>query len=151
ASAPAPLQVSCDDDAVVGEGRWTDARNWTYVFRSAPGPGVKCVANVDEGFRSLSGQPITGKTSYSFATGGPQVTNRRPYGDTINEDQVFILQFNGVVDADSLRDNTHCAVQGLGEAVPVRLIAEADQRSDILDAAYMGSSVNDPAVQLLQC
>ncbi|WP_026067694.1 alpha-2-macroglobulin family protein [Pusillimonas noertemannii] len=151
AAAPAPLRVSCDDDSVVGDGRWTDARNWTYVFRSAPGPGVKCSASVDSGFRTLGGQAITGTTSYSFATGGPHVVSRRPWGDTIDEDQIFLLQFNGAVDPQTLLAHTHCAVQGLGEAVPVRLVDDAAQRKALLEAAYMGDSADDPAIQLLQC
>ncbi|WP_397473043.1 alpha-2-macroglobulin family protein [Pusillimonas sp.] len=151
AAAPAPMRISCDDDSVQGDGRWTDARNWTFVFRTAPGPGVTCTATVDPAFRTLNGQGITGKTSFAFGTGGPHVIGRRPYGDSANEDQVFILRFNGAVDPGSLRDNTHCAVQGLGEAVPVRLIDDPTQRNAILDAAYMGDYVDDPAVQLLQC
>ncbi|MDX3895796.1 alpha-2-macroglobulin family protein [Pusillimonas sp.] len=151
AAAPAPLRISCDDESLVGDGRWTDAKNWTYVFRTAPGPGVTCTASVDAGFRTLSGQAVTGKTSFSFATGGPHVVSRRPYGDTVDEDQIFLLQFNGAVDAKTLRANAHCTVEGLGEAVPVRLVDDPAQRKAILEAAYMGDSMDDQAVQLLQC
>lgn len=151
AAAPAPVHVACDNDALVGDGRWTDSRNWTYVFRAPPGPGVKCSANVDEAFRTSAGQRITGKASYTFGTGGPQVVEVRPYGNQADEDQIFILQFNGAVNSATLRDYTHCAVQGLGEAVPVRLIDEPEQRKALLEAAYMEPFIDDQAVQLLQC
>ena len=151
AAAPAPMQVACDDDSVTGNGRWTDTRNWTFVFERAPGPGVKCMATVRPAFRTLGGHSITGKSSYVFGTGGPQVVSRLPYGDSVDEDQIFVLRFNGAVDSASLLKNTHCAVQGLGEAVPVRLIDDPAQRNAILDAAYMEDYVDDPAIQLLQC
>lgn len=151
AQSPAPLQVVCDDIAVTGNGRWTDARNWTYVFKSAPGPGVSCSAKVAAGFVALNGQAITGKTSFSFGTGGPHVVERRPYGDTIDEDQIFVLRFNGAVDASSLEGNTHCSVQGLGEAVPIRLINDVAQREAIFEASYVYAEPDDQAIQLVQC
>lgn len=151
ARSPAPLEVVCDDATVAGDGRWTDARNWTYVFKSAPGPGVSCSATIATGFAALNGQAITGKTSFSFATGGPHVVERRPYGDTVDEDQIFVLRFNGAVDAQSLQSSAHCAVQGLGEAVPVRLIDDAAQREAIFDASYVYAEPDDQAVQLVQC
>src|SRR5690606_28380709 len=151
AAAPAPLRISCDDESLVGDGRWIDAKNWTYVFRTAPGPGVTCTASVDAGFRTLGGQAVTGKTRFSFATGGPHVVSRRPYGDTVDEDQIFVLQFNGAVNTRTLQANGHCTVQGLGAAVPVRLVDDPAQPKPILEAAYLGDSMDAKAVQLLQC
>jgi len=151
AQAPAPLTVSCNDASLVGDGRWTDARNWTYVFRTPPGPGVQCTASLDGSFRTLAGSALTGKAAYTFGTGGPQVVSRQPYGDIVDEDQVFILQFNGAVDSASLEKHAHCSVQGLGEAVPIRLIDEPAQRKAILEAAYLSESVDDASVQLVQC
>lgn len=149
--ATAPLVITCDDETVIGDGNWTDPRNWSYVFRTAPGPGVSCSANVDPGFRTLKGQALSGRTAFSFSTGGPHVVSQRPYGDIIDEDQVFILTFNGPVNTTTLQEKAHCAVRGLGEAVPVRLLQDPAQRKEILDAAYMVNHVNNPAVQLLQC
>ncbi|HUH88354.1 MAG TPA: MG2 domain-containing protein, partial [Pusillimonas sp.] len=149
--APAPLVVTCDDDTVVGDGNWADASSWSYVFRARPGPGVSCAARVDDNFRTLSGQAISGRTQFSFTTGGPHVVTRIPYGDTIDEDQIFVLMFNGAVNAQSLEDHTHCQVQGLGEAVPVRLINDPVQREALLEAAHLDQSFDDQALQLLQC
>ena len=42
-----PMFVHCDDPDVQGQGRWVDARHWTYVFTERPGPGVQCQASVD--------------------------------------------------------------------------------------------------------
>ena len=58
--AAAPLRVECDDAGVKGQGRWVDARRWTYVFIQAPGPGVRCEAKVDKAFRTLAGETLRG-------------------------------------------------------------------------------------------
>ena len=148
----APVDVACNDPELKGEGKWLDGRRWTYVFDREPGPGVQCVATARPDFRGLNNQPIAGKTRFSFQTGGPVLSSHQPYGDTIDEDQVFLLRFNGDVDPDSILAHVHCAVQGLGESVPVRLITGED-RKDILRAAFfsMADNWDTPATQLLQC
>ncbi|WP_353152096.1 MG2 domain-containing protein [Pollutimonas bauzanensis] len=150
--APAPMDVECDDPQLQGHGRWLDAKRWTYVFESQPGPGVSCTAKIRPDFRTLANEALTGKTSFAFQTGGPIVQETRPYGSTIDEDQVFVLRFNGDVDANTLLANTHCLVEGLGEAVPVRSIT-GDERKGILKAAFYSrdSAMDTAATQLLQC
>lgn len=150
--AAPPVDVVCDDPAVKGQGRWLDAKRWTYVFNEVPGPGIHCKATLRPSFRSLANEAVTGKTSFAFQTGGPAITTSRPYDTTIAEDQVFVLRFNGDVDADSLVDNSRCLVEGVGEAVPVRLVS-GQARRDILKAVYysMSDEWDTPATQLLQC
>lgn len=150
--APPPVQLECDDPELKGNGRWLDDRRWIYVFTGAPGPGITCQAKLDPSFQLLNNELVSGKTSFSFQTGGPVVTSTRPYGSTIAEDQVFVLRFNGEVDSASLLKNSRCLVQGLGEAVPLRLIT-GDARKQILDAVYYSQSqkLDTDATQLLQC
>lgn len=150
--APAPMDVACDDPAVKGQGRWLDAKRWTYVFNEAPGPGVQCSATMRPDFRSLANETVSGKAAFSFRTGGPAITASYPYDKTIAEDQVFVLRFNGDVDANSLAASARCLVEGLGEAVPVRLVS-GEARRDILKSVYysMSDEWDTPATQLLQC
>ena len=150
--APAPVLVQCDDPELKGNGRWLDDRRWTYVFTKNPGPGVSCDIQLDPSFQTLDNSAVSGKTSFSFRTGGPVVSSMRPYGPTIAEDQVFVLRFNGKVDADSVLHNSRCLIEGLGEAVRPRLIT-GDARKQILDAAYYSRSEqwDTEATQLLQC
>ncbi|WP_245150659.1 alpha-2-macroglobulin family protein [Pollutimonas harenae] len=150
--APPPVRIECDDPELSGNGRWLDGKRWTYVFTDNPGPGVTCKAELDPSFQALNNEPVTGKTSFSFQTGGPIVTSMRPYGSTIAEDQVFALRFNGAVDSASLLKHSRCLVQGLGEAVPLRLIT-GDARKQILDVIDRSESQDwdTEATQLLQC
>src|SRR5690606_15566752 len=90
--------------------------------------------------------------SFSFETGGPMVVSSQPYGTTIDEDQVFVLRFNGEVDAATLREHAHCQVEGLGETVPVRSV-EGKARKEILKAVFysMSEAWDTPSTQLVQC
>src|SRR3546814_19040261 len=89
---------------------------------------------------------------YTTLFRSPIIKGSRPYDSTIAEDQVFVLQFNGDVDPDSVLAHSRCLVEGLGEAVPVRLIS-GQARQDILKAVYysMSEQWNTPSTQLLQC
>jgi len=148
--AAAPLRVECDDAGVKGQGRWVDARRWTYVFIQAPGPGVRCEAKVDKAFRTLAGETLRGKTRFSFSTGGPHIVDTRPYGPEVDEEQIFVLHFNGKVDPATLLAHSACLAQGLGEEIPVRVI-EGDQRKAILDASDIPDDRRDASFQLVQC
>ncbi len=148
--AAAPVDVICDDASVQGQGRWTDSRHWTYVFTSGPGPGVHCSATVKPSFRTLAGEAIQGRTRFGFETGGPHIVDSRPYGSIVDEDQVFVLRFNGPVKPDTLLANTSCLVDGLGEEVPVRLIV-GEERDSILEAGYIPKTHRNAATQLVQC
>ncbi|NYT36945.1 alpha-2-macroglobulin [Allopusillimonas soli] len=150
-SAP-PMQVQCNDAKLKGHGRWLDARSWVYAFEQTPGPGVKCTASLDPTFRSSLTQAIDGATNFSFQTGGPVLRERRPYGGRIAEDQIFALTFNGDVDPNTLEAHTHCLVEGLGEAVPVRLVT-GETRRELIKAIYYwdDDSRDNPALQLVQC
>ena len=149
--AAPPVVVECNDPELKGSGRWLDGRRWTHVFEQNPGPGVMCTAKLDPAFKALNDEKITGKTSFSFQTGGPIITNAGPYSSArIAEDQIFILRFNGSVDPESLISNSRCLVEGVGEAVPLRLISDPEIRQQTLKAAYW-PRWNDDATQLVQC
>lgn len=148
--APAPFEVSCDDDSLTGAGRWIDGRHWVYEFTRQPTAGVSCTVAPSANFRDLEGRAIEDAERYAFSTGGPRVSSRTPWSGNIVEDQIFILTFNADVQATSLSAHAVCRVQGIGETVPVRLI-EGETRRQILEANYMKDRIDDPSVHLLQC
>ena len=131
--APAPINLSCSDaSATKGTGRWTGEREWVFDFESDLPPGVRCTATVKPGFKSASGAELTGAKSYQFNSGGPFVQTIRPNPyQAIDEEQFFVLQFNGPATTTSVQANVWCTVEGVGERVPVRLI-EGAQRAEIL-------------------
>ena len=133
--APAPLAISCNDAAASkGTGRWTSEREWVFDFEADLPPGMRCTATVKPEFKSASGALLTGAKSYQFNSGGPFVQGVRPNTyQQLDEEQFFVLQLNGPATTESVQANVWCALEGVGERVPVRMI-EGAQRTDLLKA-----------------
>ncbi|WP_210392652.1 alpha-2-macroglobulin family protein [Variovorax sp. PAMC 28711] len=126
--APAPLAVSCTDAAAAkGTGRWTGEKQWVYDFENDLPPGVRCTVTRIASFKSGTGAEITGTERYQFNSGGPFVRNIQPSYGKIDEQQSFVLQLNGPATLASVRENVWCAVDGVGERVPVKLIEGAER------------------------
>ncbi|WP_315128875.1 MG2 domain-containing protein [Comamonas antarctica] len=131
--AAAPLQLACSDaQAAAGTGRWTSEREWVFDFARALPPGVRCTAQLQAGLKSPSGQVLTGTTRYQFSTGGPQAISIAPSTyESIDEAQYFVLRFNGPVARDTLLANAYCALEGVGERIPLRWI-DGSERTELL-------------------
>lgn len=153
AGAAAPLGLSCSDaQAAKGSGRWVNEKQWVFDFENDLPPGVRCTVSRAPGFTTPGGQPLTGPASWRFNTGGPFVRSIRPGGGTIDEEQVFLLQLNGAATAQSIRDNVWCAIEGLGERVPITLV-EGEQRTALLQSTGLAeAAARDPQRFItLQC
>ena len=126
--APAPLVVSCTDAAAgKGTGHWTGEKQWVYDFENDLPPGVRCTVTRIADFKSGTGADLTGPERYQFNSGGPFVRNVQPSYGKIDEQQLFALELSGPATLASVRQNVWCAVDGVGERVPVRLIEGADR------------------------
>ncbi len=132
---PPPLRLDCNDpQASAGQGRWVNERSWVFDFNELLPPGVRCTVQVAPGFRGPDGKPLTGPQSHRFQTGGPVLRQAFPSdASTIEEDQHFLLRFNGTVAAESVRANSYCAMDGLGERIAVRLIT-GTERQQLIEA-----------------
>jgi alpha-2-macroglobulin len=128
-----PFEISCE---FPGTGRWVDTRRWVYDFEAPLPSGVYCEFRLRGDIRSLTGQEITGERAFAFSTGGPAILSTHPYeGDeSIDEEQIFILELDGPPDEASLRANVHFAVEGVGERIEVRVVT-GNRRRQILDQA----------------
>ncbi|MET1116992.1 MAG: alpha-2-macroglobulin family protein, partial [Comamonas sp.] len=131
--AAAPLQLTCSDaQAAAGTGRWTSEREWVFDFTRALPPGVRCTAQLQAGVKSPTGQAPTGTTRWQFSTGGPQALSIVPSTyQAIDEAQFFVLRFNGPVARETLLANGYCALEGVGERIPLRWI-EGNERTELL-------------------
>nr|WP_245638589.1 MG2 domain-containing protein [Hydrogenophaga palleronii] len=132
--APAPVSLSCSDaQATQGNGRWINEREWAFDFENDLPPGVSCTVQARSGFKSPKGTELAVSRS-SFNTGGPFVQQVRPgTSSRIDEEQYFVLRLNGAATTASVQSRVWCAVEGLGERVPVRLI-EGRERTELLKA-----------------
>ncbi|HSV46538.1 MAG TPA: MG2 domain-containing protein, partial [Ramlibacter sp.] len=132
--AAAPLSLSCSDaQATQGTGRWTGEREWVFDFAADLPPGVSCTVQPRAGFKPAKGAELAGGP-WRFSTGGPFVQQIRPgtYA-AIDEEQFFALQLNGPATPQSIQDKVWCKLDGVGERVPIRPLADKD-RAELLKA-----------------
>jgi uncharacterized protein YfaS (alpha-2-macroglobulin family) len=135
-SAAASLRCS-DARASKGSGRWINDREWAFEFENDLPPGVQCSVQASPGLKSPKGAELTGASQFSFSTGGPFVQSIFPNTyQRIDEEQYFLIQLNGPATPESVQANVWCAVQGLGEKVPVRLL-DAATRQSLLKVRYL--------------
>jgi uncharacterized protein YfaS (alpha-2-macroglobulin family) len=117
----APLAMACD---VAGAGRWVDPATYVWEFaRPLPG-GTTCKATLKPGLKTLAGHYLVGTRSFTIDAGGPYARAVLPgSGDEeIEEGQSFFVATNGPVDRRSVAAGAYCAVDGIGERIPVDLL-----------------------------
>jgi uncharacterized protein YfaS (alpha-2-macroglobulin family) len=117
--AAAPVRIDCADAstsaAPAGQGRWADERTWTFEFADALPPGIEC---------TVAAHAPDGERLGRFASGGPAVAQALPWpGSEIEEDQHFVLRLTGSAVARDVLERVYCRIEGLGDRIPVRLIA----------------------------
>lgn len=131
ATAPAPFAISC---AAPGEGRWNDARTWSYRLTRDLDPGEQCRFRLQPGLKSLKGEVVYGQQEFLIRSPGPWVQEIQPYPESrIEEDQVFLITPRMPVTRASVEAHAWCETDGVGERLPLRLLPEADFRDLLKD------------------
>ncbi|PND40341.1 alpha-2-macroglobulin [Paucibacter aquatile] len=123
---PAPVSLSCGGKALkLDEGRWNNAREWVWRAGSpgsVVGPEQSCEVHVLDSFKAVGGA-LSGPQTVSFRTGPVRLQQVQPWpGSEIEEDQHFLLRFNGAISETQLRQRAWCEVEGLGERIPVQAV-----------------------------
>jgi alpha-2-macroglobulin len=129
-----PFNISCTEK---GTGRWADPSNWAFDFDQDLPAGVRCEFRIRDELKSLAGNSITGQRVFRFSTGGPSITNSRPYqGSFVSDDQIFVLELNGDVSGEaSVLSNVMFSVENISEKVGVRIVS-GQERESILDSVF---------------
>ena len=154
ASAADPVEVTCSlAKPLQGAGHWLNARTWVYDFERELPAGVSCSARLRVGAAGFLGGGLKGAARYAFNTGAPAIQFTQPgEGESIAEDQIFVLRLSGPASAQSIRANVWCAVEGLGERVPVRLVDGKDRDAVIkVNRLEKEASLDPLSVVTLAC
>ena len=116
----APLTTGC-----AGQGRWVDGRTWVFEFAALLAGGAQCKFDTAAKLRSVAGYDLAGSASFSVDGGGPVARAVMPNadGEEIEEDQTFLVAANMAPTRASVAANAYCAVDGVGEKIPVDLLA----------------------------
>jgi alpha-2-macroglobulin len=127
-----PFDIRCPEK---GKGRWIDGKNWSFDFDRDLPAGIICEFSLKKGIRSLAGRDITGKTTFSFSTGGPAIRGSSPHegNESIDEKQIFVLVLDAAPKEESILKHVYFSVEGIKERVGVEII-KGEQRQAILDA-----------------
>jgi uncharacterized protein YfaS (alpha-2-macroglobulin family) len=124
--AAAPAEVRCP---VGGTGRWLDERTWNWDFDTPLPSGLRCEVVLQPRLRALSGARLDGVTRYPIESGGPAIVRAEPAAgsESIDEEQIYALLLDGAVDPASVAVHARCEIDGVGEAVPMRVLAGAER------------------------
>lgn len=119
--AAGPVTIDCPTE---GTGRWVDQTTYVHTFASPLPGGVTCTFTLKDGLRSLSGYPVEGQRRFVVDSGGPVARAIFPsrWGGAIEEDQVFLVAANMPADRASVAAHAYCAVDGVGERIPVEVL-----------------------------
>jgi alpha-2-macroglobulin len=119
-----PIAMDCK---VGGAGRWVDPATYVWEFAKPLPGGITCTAELRDGLETLDGDEVTGTRRFTIDSGGPYPRSLLPRGswDGIEEDQTFFVAVNGPVDRASVAAGAYCAVDGIGERIPVDLLPAA--------------------------
>ena len=125
----APFDIAC---AGAGRGRWADVRNWLYDFDQDLPAGIECNFKTKPGLKTFAGTEVAAQT-FRFSTSGPSIRGAWPDEgeERIDEAQIFMLALDAHADLASVRANAYCAVDGIGERLPLNII-EGKERERIL-------------------
>ena len=128
--AAAPLTTPC-----AGQGRWVDQQTWVFDFATPLAGGTQCKFDGVSGLKSVAGYALPGMASFTVDAGGPVARAIMPDtdGDEVEEDQVFLVAANMAPTRESVAANAYCAVDGIGERIPVDVLS-ADVPARLLGA-----------------
>jgi hypothetical protein len=133
-SSVVPFDIDCPEK---GTARWVDPSNWVYDFEQDLPTGVRCEFRLKDGLKTLIGGEFTGQKRFAFSTGGPAILSSRPWegSESIDEEQIFILELDGDAKADTVLSNVYFKVEGISERVGIRIV-EGPERGQIIKAEF---------------
>ena len=136
-----PFEIDC----LAGSGRWVSPWVWVYDFEEPLPGGIRCSFTIRDGLTDLEGKPIESQI-YQFDTSGPLVVDSRPsasrlyeresydYLKEVDENQIFVLEFNSPPDPASLIKHGYFVVEGLEERLPLEIVPQTELE-ELLKAA----------------
>ncbi len=140
--APAPATSTCPG---AGASRWVDPQTWVLEFdRPLPG-GQSCKVSLVSGLKSQRQVRVAGTQEFTVDTGGPSARAVLPteYGGDIEEDQAFLVATNTPATPRSIATSGYCAVEGIGEKIPLSVLGSEKALQLIAELATENWSVRE--------
>ncbi len=140
-----PFEIDCPAH---GAPRWIDSRNWSFDFDHDLPAGMRCNFKLRAGLKALAGNGFSSTPIFSFDTGGPSISETRPWSGTsgIDEQQAFLLILDTEADENSVLEHAGFSVEGMPERIGVTIVAGADR--DLLLKRFQRVTAKQPAIIL---
>jgi len=121
-----PFEIDCP---MHGSARWIDSRNWSFDFDHDLPAGIPCSFKLRAGLKTLGGKALTAASIFSFDTGGPAITDSRPWSGSngIDEQQAFVLVLDTEADESSVLEHAGFSVEGMPERIGVTIMTGQDR------------------------
>jgi uncharacterized protein YfaS (alpha-2-macroglobulin family) len=137
--AAAPFTIDCN--GIAGEGRWVDAKSWAWQMSRSLQPGERCIFTLKTGLTATNGETVSGKSRFEFFGAAPRPWRIQPApGSGIEEDQAFVINGGGALNAKSLENNLWCEADGVGQRMPARPVSDAIRNEVLQQVGGMGSA-----------
>lgn len=138
-NAPAPFNIDCS--GIAGEGRWSDSRSWAWQLARPLQPGEHCVFTLKNGLTATNGETVGGRNRFEFFGAPPRPWRLQPQaGSNIEEDQVFVINGGGPLNAKSVDNNLWCEADGVGQRIPARPVSKEIRAAVLKQVGGMGDS-----------
>jgi alpha-2-macroglobulin len=147
ADASVPVQIKCDlGSSPKLSGQWNSPRDWSaYLNITGRGrelikAGETCTVQLRADLKSVAGNRVSGTTQFKFKWAAPLIQSIQSGNrGQIEEQQHFKLSINASVDNASVEQFAYCAVSGLGEKIPLKVVSAIkpdvkNKNSDSLDS-----------------
>ena len=107
--------------------------SWAWQLARPLQAGERCVFALKSGLTAANGEALTGKSRFEFFGAAPRPWRIQPSaGAGIEEDQAFVINGGGPLNAKSLEGNLWCEADGVGQRIPARPVSPAI-RAEVLD------------------
>jgi hypothetical protein len=137
--AAAPFTIDCN--GIAGEGRWVDAKSWAWQMSRPLQARRALYFHAKNRVDRNNGETVTGKNRFEFFGAAPRPWRIQPApGSAIEEDQAFIINGGGALNAKSLENNLWCEADGVGQRMPARPVSDAIRNEVLQQVGGMGSA-----------
>ncbi len=138
--AQGPFDIDCP---AAGAGRWSDQQTYVYELAKPLPGGQRCRFTLRSDLAGVDGAALAGpRASYALDASAPDPRAILPgrYAGAIQQDQSFLIATNVPADRASIAAQAYCAVDGIGEKMPVdvlpasipqKLMAELSQNYEL--------------------
>ncbi|HEY0595931.1 MAG TPA: alpha-2-macroglobulin, partial [Sphingopyxis sp.] len=124
---PRAAAPATNDCKLPSTGRWVDTRTWVLEFDKPLPGGLACHVELRDGLKTARGIAVAGNSRFALDTGGPSARAVLAGGmdGDIEEEQIFLVATNVTADRASVGRFAYCAVDGIGEKIPVDVLPRA--------------------------